>query len=117
MKSRHALVSGRRCVIPSGWRVKPRKIVLSSRNFLILNYIRKVRKMRNNIDGSATRRNVEKRNAKVFCWTRTHLFEDKQTVKSSLEFDPGKNFPIKPMKKLLIASLCSVTLVLISFGQ
>ena len=29
----------------------------------------------------------------------------------------GRNFPINPMKTLLIASLCSVTLVLTSFGQ
>jgi biopolymer transport protein ExbB len=34
-----------------------------------------------------------------------------------LEFEPGKNFPINLMKTLLIASLCSVTLALTSFGQ
>ena len=58
-----------------------------------------------------------KRQTRKFCWTHPHLFEDKQTVNPHRNSSREKNFPINPMKTLLIASLCSVTLVLNSFGQ
>jgi len=60
-------------------------------------------------------RNVEMTTRK-FCWTRTYLFEDKQGANPHRE-SGRKNFPITSMKTLLIASFCSITLVLTSFGQ
>jgi biopolymer transport protein ExbB len=60
---------------------------------------------------------TSKRQTRKFCWTRPDLFEDKQTVNHHRNSSRERNFPINLMKTLLIASLCSVTLVLTSFGQ
>ena len=58
-----------------------------------------------------------KRQTRKFCWTQPHIFEDKETINPHRNSSREKNFPINPMKTLLIASLCSVTLALNSFGQ
>ncbi len=60
---------------------------------------------------------ASKRQTRKFCWTRPGLFEDKQTVNPHRNSSRERNFPINLMKTLLIASLCSVTLMLTSFGQ
>ena len=54
---------------------------------------------------------TSKRQTRKFCWTRPSLFEDKQSVNPHRNSSREKNFPINPMKTLLIATLCSVTLV------
>lgn len=56
---------------------------------------------------------MPKRQPRKFCSTRTYLFADKRPI----EIRARESFPINPMKTLLIASLCSVTLALTSFGQ
>ena len=66
--------------------------------------------MRTSNSGSSEK---PKRQTRKFCSTPTHFIEDKRFI----EIRARESFPINPMKTLLIASLCSVTLVLTSFGQ
>ena len=72
--------------------------------------------MRNKLSGSARIRNVETDKRESFAGLALISLRITEP-KSYRNFEPGKNFPINPMKTLLIASLCSVTLVLTSFGQ
>src|SRR5688572_17378279 len=58
-------------------------------------------------------RNVETTKRESFA--RLALISLRRITNSSIR--ARENFPINPMKKLLIASLCSVTLALTSFGQ
>ena len=73
--------------------------------------------MRNKLRVAPPGSETSKRQTRKFCSTRPYFIEDKEKGNPHRNSRREINFPINPMKTLLIASLCSVTLALTSFGQ